>query len=176
MAPKRPAEQIDLTGGDDAPVLSSSQPSQGYALSQDYGNPPPPPKKARAVSGGSSQAHAGSSQAQPFLIYDEEEDGSQEAPDATQGYNEAEYGWGLYGVMHTKIVGVRFYNGYATVGEMVILRREPQNPYDRMVVSSPSRYASLTVSRKCYPSAQCPGHPDRPYPENECIEACKVHG
>jgi SWI/SNF-related matrix-associated actin-dependent regulator of chromatin subfamily A3 len=37
----------------------------------------------------------------------------------------------LYGVMHGKIVGVRYYNGYATVGEMVVVRREPNNQYDR---------------------------------------------
>lgn len=29
-----------------------------------------------------------------------------------------------------KIVGVRYYNGFATAGEMVVLRREPSNPYD----------------------------------------------
>jgi SWI/SNF-related matrix-associated actin-dependent regulator of chromatin subfamily A3 len=29
-----------------------------------------------------------------------------------------------------KIVGVRFYNGVATSGEHVFLKREPQNQYD----------------------------------------------
>jgi SWI/SNF-related matrix-associated actin-dependent regulator of chromatin subfamily A3 len=32
--------------------------------------------------------------------------------------------------MNTKIVGVRFYNGYASAGERVFLRREPTNKYD----------------------------------------------
>ena len=36
----------------------------------------------------------------------------------------------LYGVLNTKIVGVRYYNGHATPGELVIVRREPSNPYD----------------------------------------------
>ncbi|KAF2474647.1 uncharacterized protein BDR25DRAFT_332048 [Lindgomyces ingoldianus] len=55
---------------------------------------------------------------------------AREVPDASQGYNEAEFTYGLYGVLATKIVGVRYYTGVATLGEMVILRREPQNPYD----------------------------------------------
>ncbi|KAJ9657626.1 hypothetical protein H2198_004154, partial [Neophaeococcomyces mojaviensis] len=40
----------------------------------------------------------------------------------------------LYGIMNTKIVGVRFYTGHASVGEYVIIRREPQNPYDRNAI------------------------------------------
>ncbi|KAK2067652.1 hypothetical protein P8C59_001368 [Phyllachora maydis] len=31
---------------------------------------------------------------------------------------------------HTKIVGVRYYDGYAVAGEIVICKREPSNPYD----------------------------------------------
>lgn len=36
----------------------------------------------------------------------------------------------LYGTLFTKIVGVRYYNGVATVNEHVIVRREASNPYD----------------------------------------------
>ncbi|RMZ83673.1 hypothetical protein DV738_g1016, partial [Chaetothyriales sp. CBS 135597] len=36
----------------------------------------------------------------------------------------------LYGVLHTKIVGCRYYTGQATVGEYVKVRREPDNPFD----------------------------------------------
>lgn len=109
MAPhKRPYNAIDLTGDE-------------------------PRKQSRTAHGASqsSRVQLGSSQDAPLVIDDgEEEDGSQEAPDASQGYNEAEYSYGLYGEMTSKIVGCRFYNGYATVGEMVIIRREPNNPYD----------------------------------------------
>ena len=35
-----------------------------------------------------------------------------------------------YGTVNNKIVGVRYYNGRATPGEFVIIRREPTNPYD----------------------------------------------
>jgi SWI/SNF-related matrix-associated actin-dependent regulator of chromatin subfamily A3 len=71
---------------------------------------------------------------------EEEEDGSQEAPDSLQGNNDHQYNWTLYGSMREKIVGVRYYNGYATVGEMVIPRREPQIAYD-------SRLALLSARR-----------------------------
>ena len=33
-------------------------------------------------------------------------------------------------VLHTKAVGVQYYTGYASVGEYVLVRREPSNPYD----------------------------------------------
>lgn len=33
-------------------------------------------------------------------------------------------------VLHTKIVGVRFYTGHATKGEHVVVKREPSNHYD----------------------------------------------
>ncbi len=35
-----------------------------------------------------------------------------------------------YSDMTTKAVGVRFYNGYASAGEQILMRREPGNPYD----------------------------------------------
>ncbi|KAI5260950.1 SNF2 family DNA-dependent ATPase domain-containing protein [Aureobasidium subglaciale] len=35
-----------------------------------------------------------------------------------------------YGFLDTKIVGVRFYTGFATVGERIAIKREPSNPYD----------------------------------------------
>lgn len=34
----------------------------------------------------------------------------------------------LYGTLDTKIVGVRYYNGVASPGEVVICKREPTNP------------------------------------------------
>ena len=36
----------------------------------------------------------------------------------------------VLGVLHTKIVGVQYYTGYASDGEYVLVRREPTNPYD----------------------------------------------
>ena len=36
----------------------------------------------------------------------------------------------ISGVLHTKIVGIQYYTGYANVGEYVLVRREPRNQYD----------------------------------------------
>lgn len=73
----------------------------------------------------------GSSQHDALIIdSDDEDDASQEELDSTQGYNEQHYSYSLYGQIHNKIVGIRYYNGYATVGEMVVCRREPNNQYD----------------------------------------------
>jgi SWI/SNF-related matrix-associated actin-dependent regulator of chromatin subfamily A3 len=77
---------------------------------------------------------SGASQDPVYVDDDEEEDFS-----ATQGLSEQEYSWMLYGVMHGKIVGCRYYSGYATVGEMVMVKREPSNQYD-------SRFSHFNLS------------------------------
>jgi SWI/SNF-related matrix-associated actin-dependent regulator of chromatin subfamily A3 len=121
MAPKkRPAESIDLT--DDSPFYSSqpnanASSSQGYAQSAQSSPHGRAPKQARTASG--------APQDPVYVDDDDEEDVS-----ATQGFTEHEYSWTLYGIMHGKVVGCRYYNGYATVGEMVVVRREPNNAYD----------------------------------------------
>ena len=40
----------------------------------------------------------------------------------------------LYGILKTKIVGVRYYRGRANIGEVVLVKREPGNPYDRNAI------------------------------------------
>ncbi|KAH6996387.1 SNF2 family N-terminal domain-containing protein [Ilyonectria sp. MPI-CAGE-AT-0026] len=40
----------------------------------------------------------------------------------------------LYGTFAGKIVGIRYYRGYASPGETVLCRREPQNQYDRNAI------------------------------------------
>ncbi|KAH7009061.1 hypothetical protein B0J12DRAFT_73931 [Macrophomina phaseolina] len=58
-----------------------------------------------------------------------DESALEEIVDPSQNYNDRAFiQYMLYGTLNTKIVGVRYYDGYATIGEMVILRREPQNP------------------------------------------------
>ncbi|KAL3427406.1 SNF2 family domain-containing protein [Phlyctema vagabunda] len=49
--------------------------------------------------------------------------------DASQEAEEG-FGWTCVGAIDGKIVGVRYYNGYATVGESVLIKREPSNVYD----------------------------------------------
>lgn len=51
--------------------------------------------------------------------------------DLTEDFDDDVYeNFTLYGILNTKIVGCRFYDGQATVGEFVRVRREPGNPYD----------------------------------------------
>lgn len=51
--------------------------------------------------------------------------------DLTEDFDDDVYeNYQLYGILNTKIVGCRFYDGRATVGEYVRVRREPSNPYD----------------------------------------------
>jgi len=129
---KRVVEEIDLTGDDDVQILSSrpsSQPAQSsksrppkHARTSDSRRPNPSPRSS----------YQGSSQAYPYALDDDEdeEDGAAEAPELSQNYNDAAFRYERYGVLATKIVGVRYYSGVATVGEMVVLQREPHNPYD----------------------------------------------
>lgn len=63
------------------------------------------------------------------LNYDSDDDaGAHDVIDLSQD-TEGEFGedWEHYGHMLTKIVGVQYYNGIATVGEQVLLMREPRN-------------------------------------------------
>jgi SWI/SNF-related matrix-associated actin-dependent regulator of chromatin subfamily A3 len=46
--------------------------------------------------------------------------------DAANGTDELH----LYGDLDTKIVGVQYYRGFASDGEVILIRREPGNPYD----------------------------------------------
>ena len=63
------------------------------------------------------------------------EDYDDEVPTATQaGEARALSTFVLYGATKNKIVGCRYYHGYATIGEMVMIRREPQNQYDRNAI------------------------------------------
>ncbi|KAF2876283.1 SNF2 family N-terminal domain-containing protein [Massariosphaeria phaeospora] len=115
---KRPGEPYSSFSSSQSQSRSSaSQPSHAY-------------KQAR-TGYGTARVTSGSSQADPLVLdSDDDDEGDEEVPDATQGYGEAEYQFGLYGVLPTKIVGVRHYRGMATLGEMAIARREPRNPYD----------------------------------------------
>lgn len=149
MAPPKKRKSDDFASSQ--PYTNSSSqhfPSHdsGYGASQ-YSSQPSDsqPKRARTSSSHyvyapqsscfSSSQILGSSQARPIEIDDTEEpeDGSQEVEDGT-GHSTQEYSYSLYGVLPAKIVGCRYYNGMATVGELVITRREPHNAYDRNAI------------------------------------------
>ncbi|KAI1944089.1 hypothetical protein LOZ66_000678 [Ophidiomyces ophidiicola] len=50
--------------------------------------------------------------------------------DSSQEFDDSYLSFELYGIISNKIVGVRFYNGQASKGECVNIRREPSNQYD----------------------------------------------
>ena len=102
---KRPTEWVDLTRS----------------------SPPQPPKHARVNQPSSSQAR--SSQPSSTRNTWVENDEGNEVIDLSQDADEG-LGWVSVGAINAKIVGVRFYNGYATVNEQVLVKREPGNPYD----------------------------------------------
>ncbi|TIC99540.1 Helicase-like transcription factor [Colletotrichum higginsianum] len=68
------------------------------------------------------------SSSQPHTYYDTDEEliDLTQAPDGPPRE--------LYGTLDNKIVGVRYYNGYASPGELVICLREPNNQYDRNAI------------------------------------------
>ena len=105
-------------------MQSRTTPSQGYSQSQNGSSQGRPSKQARTSSGHTA---TGSSQADPVLIDDDEE----ESDDNVVDPRERELQYQIYGSMTSKIVGVRYYRGYADVGEFILVRREPQNQYDR---------------------------------------------
>lgn len=50
----------------------------------------------------------------------------------TEDFDDDVYtGYELYGILNTKVVGIRYYNGRIGIGEYVKVKREPRNPYDR---------------------------------------------
>ena len=116
MAPnkngKRAIEVLDLTGSDDE-VPSYSQPR----------------KQARSENnpGQFSQAERNE-----WVDDHRTEAGANELIASTQddAFGGADETFELYGILATKIVGVQYYNGHATVGEHVLIRREPRNQYD----------------------------------------------
>ena len=62
-------------------------------------------------------------------------DENEDDVDETIGSTQLDAGDGLdqlvhYGNLDARIVGVRFYSGFASPGEVVMIRREPGNPYD----------------------------------------------
>ncbi|KAM0263121.1 hypothetical protein ACHAPA_008954 [Fusarium lateritium] len=106
-AAKRAHDLIDLTGDDESETRQKRPARNGLHNSSARGG--------TSVYGGSSQVP--SSTAEPdFLDLTQDDDG----PPLE-----------LYGsFVAGKIVGVRYYRGYASPGEAVLCRREPSNSYD----------------------------------------------
>ncbi len=108
---KRASSWVDLTGSDDE-------------------NTPPQLKQARV----SASQCASATQPRPSQSLTRpdawrEADEEDEILDLSQDVDEGN-GWVCVGAIDGKIVGIRYFDGYATMGEQVMIRREPGNPYD----------------------------------------------
>ncbi|KUI54814.1 hypothetical protein VP1G_02180 [Cytospora mali] len=138
---KRPHEVIDLTGDDLTPprakiprttasTASQSSHYPGYSSSQ----------ASRATqssqafyASGSSHPSSSNTTSQRFTSQQRNESfGNEEPEDLTQADDGPVLE--LYGTMDNKIVGCRYYNGIVSPGEVVVLRREPNNQYDSNAV------------------------------------------
>lgn len=60
----------------------------------------------------------------------EDEDDINEVVASTQDDAEGTEQLHHYGDVDTKIVGIQYYRGFASTGEVILIRREPRNPYD----------------------------------------------
>ncbi|KAK5459678.1 hypothetical protein LTS15_003807 [Exophiala xenobiotica] len=145
---RKVAETVDLTGDDELPTTRQAKvpkPNSSSKSSQ-QGRPhlPTPPSSSQPnhSGSGSSQTYSTYTPSSGVQTHPREERDSwlstqeQEAEIArelnlTEDFDDDVYeNYQLYGILNTKIVGCRFYDGQATVGEYVKVRREPSNPYD----------------------------------------------
>ncbi|KAE8448579.1 hypothetical protein EG329_009004 [Mollisiaceae sp. DMI_Dod_QoI] len=119
---KRTSNWVDLTGDDD----ENPPPHRKQArVTVNHARPSqPPPSQSLNSSFSSSQPERDSWVASSAQVGEEDE-----IIDLSQDHDEG-FGWVCVGVIEDKIVGVRFYNGYATPGEQVMIKREPGNAYD----------------------------------------------
>lgn len=142
-------ETIDLTGDDDSHRPSRSKvPRRDSSFTSFQGRAPLPTPPSSSQPGypgsGSSQIYGtgntpsyspqthGKTEREGWLASTQEQEADiAREIDLTEDFDDDVYeNYQLYGVLNTKIVGCRFYDGQATVGEYVRVRREPGNPYD----------------------------------------------
>ncbi|KAL5325706.1 hypothetical protein ACEPPN_006836 [Leptodophora sp. 'Broadleaf-Isolate-01'] len=112
MSRKRALSFVDLTG----------------STSEDE-TPAPQRKQARTSTNSTPGTQPRASQSFSRDVWGAEVDEEEEIIDLSQDPDEGT-GWVCVGAIDGKIVGVRYYNGYATPGEQVMIKREPGNPYD----------------------------------------------
>lgn len=106
MSRKRNAGLVDLTGDSDNENTPTQRKQVRVTASQ--------PQSSQSLGGREAWAEA---------------DEDNEVLDLSQDADEGS-GWICLGAIDGKIVGIRYYDGLATIGEQVMIRREPGNPYD----------------------------------------------
>jgi len=145
---KRPCEFIDLTGDDENTSPTTIPPQKAPRVGSGK-QKPSSSQSTRSSYFGSSQGRSGVSSSQTSLptssisrasqpahvLYDEQYgDEFDSDADSDDEFDSNIFRLNQYGAMPTKIVGCRYYNGYITTGEMVMLTREPHNEYDRNAI------------------------------------------
>lgn len=111
MSKKRASSFVDLTGS----ASEDENPARQRKQARTAANPIP-----------SSQPRASQSLSRDaWGEVDEDEEILDSSQDPEEGH-----GWVCVGAIDGKIVGIRYYNGWATCGESVMIKREPGNPYD----------------------------------------------
>ncbi|KAI5297229.1 hypothetical protein KEM56_004974, partial [Ascosphaera pollenicola] len=110
-APKRTVATLDLTLSPKRPARTSAPPARSSA------------SKASSATTSSARTNPGRQSRRPASTTSS---GTTSSGVPANGRIQLE----LYGYIRTKIVGVRFYNGYANEGEKVYAVRQPDNIYD----------------------------------------------
>lgn len=111
--------------------MSSSTKRSAEWIDLTQSSPPPPAKQARVHPPITPPVSSQLAPSQYFNARDswgaeyEENEIIDLSQDAEEGF-----GWVCVGAIEAKIVGIRYYNGYATPGEQVMIKREPSNQYD----------------------------------------------
>jgi len=140
MAPvkKRKKVEIDLTEDSDGEAPQHKAPRQSYANTY---HTTPSGSAPRQSQNGYEFVYGRPSQGTPntqhslaernsWLADDEADDFNDLIPSSTQAAAANTDSLHLFGNLHSKIVGVQYYQGNANPGEQVLLKREPGNPYD----------------------------------------------
>ncbi|KAI5777939.1 SNF2 family helicase [Geopyxis carbonaria] len=122
MGPPTPPRRQPAVASSGSPAVASS----GSPAVASSGSP-------AVASSGSPAGASSSSQAPPASqsVWTEADDerSAMQIVDLTQDGAAEEHNESL-GQFSTKVVGIRYYDGFATMGEKLIVRREPENEYD----------------------------------------------
>ena len=126
---KRKVDTIDLTSDDGADYVYHPRKQSRSVMSAPSTSSQAPPSSGSIMPSRSSIKNSWNSESDPST----RESWADAEADVvgTQAFDDNAYeSLQLYGTVNTKIVGVRYYNGRASIGELVVVRREPGNPYD----------------------------------------------
>lgn len=135
MAQKRKRVEVDLTGDSDKDNAASSQRNvtpRGFGNRDVYAGSSRTGYSGSAPFSGYRNVYSGSShpEAERSDWLADDADDANEIVGSSQDGAEGSEDLRLYGELNSKIVGIQYYRGAANQGEHILIRREPENPYD----------------------------------------------